>query len=45
MKIIIEYCKYGNIQDYLRKNRSNFIDQINENTDKINSTITSNNDR
>ncbi|XP_070490956.1 vascular endothelial growth factor receptor 1-like [Chironomus tepperi] len=28
LMVIVEYCKYGNLQNYLVKNRSNFIDQI-----------------
>lgn len=26
--IIVEYCRFGNILDYLQKNRQNFVNQI-----------------
>lgn len=26
--VIVEYCRYGNIQNYLIRNRSNFINQV-----------------
>lgn len=26
--MIVEYCRYGNIQNYLIRNRSNFINQV-----------------
>ena len=35
MMIIVEYCKYGSLQNILVKNRSTFIDQINRDTDTI----------
>lgn len=38
--IIVEHCQYGNIQEFLRKNRQNFIDQIDRDTDEIDESIT-----
>lgn len=29
--VIVEFCKYGNLQEFLLKQRNNFINQINEN--------------
>ena len=26
--VIVEYCRYGNIQNYLIRNRANFINQV-----------------
>ena len=28
--IIVEYCRFGNLQSYLFKNRNNFINQVDE---------------
>ena len=28
--IIVEYCPYGNLQSYLRNNRNNFINLVDE---------------
>ena len=28
--IIVEYCRFGNLQNYLMKNRNNFINQVDE---------------
>ncbi|XP_055309604.1 vascular endothelial growth factor receptor kdr-like [Sitodiplosis mosellana] len=39
MMLIVEYCRYGNLQNILIKKRSSFIDQINRDTDTINSNI------
>lgn len=30
LMVIVEYCPYGNLQDYLIKNRRNFVDQFSE---------------
>ena len=41
----MEYCCFGNLYDYLLKNRNEFINQIDPNTGKIDSSthrITSN---
>lgn len=38
--VIVEYCKYGNLRDFLLKNRNNFIDQIDRKTDQIDPSIT-----
>lgn len=39
LMIIVEYCSFGNIKKYLETNRDHFIDQIDRDTDKIDSTI------
>ncbi|XP_042875758.1 vascular endothelial growth factor receptor 1-like [Penaeus japonicus] len=39
--LLVEYCKHGNILDYMRRHRKEFVDQINEN-DKIDPSITDN---
>lgn len=41
MMIIVEYCKYGSLQNILVKNRPTFIDQINRDTDTITSNVDS----
>ncbi len=28
--VIEEFCQYGNVRDYLIKNRDSFIDELNE---------------
>ena len=28
--IIVEYCRFGNLQNYLMKNRNNFVNQVDE---------------
>lgn len=33
--VIVEYCKFGNIQHILRKHRRTFVDQINRDADVI----------
>ncbi|XP_065201888.1 vascular endothelial growth factor receptor 1-like isoform X2 [Planococcus citri] len=40
--VIVEYCKFGNLHDFLMKQRNNFINQINENGE-IDFSITNNN--
>ncbi|XP_014203976.1 vascular endothelial growth factor receptor 1 [Copidosoma floridanum] len=37
--IIVEFCKFGNLRDLLLHNRTNFIDQINPSTGKIDPSI------
>lgn len=37
--VIVEYCRYGNIQNFLLRNRKCFIDQINPITDRIDPSI------
>ncbi|XP_055921707.1 vascular endothelial growth factor receptor 1-like isoform X2 [Eupeodes corollae] len=37
--VIVEYCRYGNVQNFLLRNRKRFINQINPITDKIDPTI------
>ncbi|KAL9930191.1 PDGF- and VEGF-receptor related isoform 7-T9 [Glossina fuscipes fuscipes] len=40
LMVIVEYCRYGNVQNFLLRNRKRFINQINPATDKIDVTIT-----
>ncbi|XP_019847642.2 vascular endothelial growth factor receptor 1 isoform X10 [Bactrocera dorsalis] len=40
LMVIVEYCRYGNVQNFLLRNRKRFINQINPETDKIDPTIT-----
>ena len=28
--VIVEYCRFGNLQNYLMKNRNNFVNQVDE---------------
>lgn len=37
--IIVEYCQFGNIQNFLRSNRPNFIDQVDYDLDEIDETV------
>lgn len=37
--VIVEFCPFGNLQNFLVKHRAHFIDQINRDEDKIDSTI------
>ncbi|XP_039298982.1 vascular endothelial growth factor receptor 2 [Nilaparvata lugens] len=37
--VIVEYCRYGNMHDYLRRNRNNFINQINPKTGLFDSNL------
>ncbi|XP_043065334.1 vascular endothelial growth factor receptor 1 isoform X14 [Drosophila ficusphila] len=39
IKVIVEYCHYGNVQRFLLKNRSRFINQIDPETDRIDPSI------
>lgn len=38
--VIVEYCKYGNLRDFLLKQRDNFISQIDEVTGQLDFSIT-----
>ncbi|RWS16679.1 Vascular endothelial growth factor receptor 3-like protein [Dinothrombium tinctorium] len=38
--VIVEYCRFGNLRQFLLKNRVNFINQIDPETGKIDSDIT-----
>ncbi|XP_053673665.1 vascular endothelial growth factor receptor 1 [Anopheles nili] len=42
LMVIVEYCRFGNIQNFLQKHRSYFIDQINQETGEIDSSIDKN---
>lgn len=37
--VIVEYCEYGNLQNFLIKNRKYFINQIDQETGMIDSSI------
>lgn len=37
--VIVEYCRFGNVQNFLLKNREFFVDQVNPETDEIDTTI------
>lgn len=37
--VIVEYCLFGNVQNFLLKHREQFIDQINAETDQIDPSI------
>uniref|UniRef100_A0A1L8DJT8 Protein tyrosine kinase n=2 Tax=Nyssomyia neivai TaxID=330878 RepID=A0A1L8DJT8_9DIPT len=39
--VIVEYCRFGNVQNFLLKHRDYFINQINPETDEIDPTILS----
>lgn len=34
LSVIVEYCKFGNIHNYMIKHREVFIDQLNGNNEK-----------
>lgn len=38
--LIVEYCQFGNLQTYLVKNRSHFVDQLNQEEDRFDANIT-----
>lgn len=38
--IIVEYCRFGNVRNFLIKRRDHFIDQINQDNDTIDTTVT-----
>ncbi|KPU73300.1 uncharacterized protein Dana_GF15270, isoform B [Drosophila ananassae] len=40
LMVIVEYCRFGNIQNFLLRNRKCFINQINSETDHIDPSIT-----
>lgn len=37
--VIVEYCRFGNIQNFLLRNRKCFINQISPETDHIDPNI------
>ncbi|XP_043641442.1 vascular endothelial growth factor receptor 1 isoform X4 [Drosophila teissieri] len=39
LMVIVEYCRFGNIQNFLLRNRKCFINQINPDTDHIDTSI------
>ncbi|EAA10091.3 AGAP008813-PA, partial [Anopheles gambiae str. PEST] len=42
LMVIVEYCRFGNVQNFLLKHRPHFIDQINQETGEIDSSIDKN---
>ncbi|XP_049549466.1 vascular endothelial growth factor receptor 1-like [Anopheles darlingi] len=42
LMVIVEYCPFGNVQNFLLKSRPHFIDQINQETSEIDPTIEKN---
>uniref|UniRef100_A0A182NT43 Ig-like domain-containing protein n=1 Tax=Anopheles dirus TaxID=7168 RepID=A0A182NT43_9DIPT len=42
LMVIVEYCRFGNVQSFLLKHRPYFIDQINQETGEIDSSIDKN---
>ncbi|XP_063699652.1 vascular endothelial growth factor receptor kdr-like isoform X2 [Culicoides brevitarsis] len=40
--VIVEYCRFGNVQKFLLKHRTSFVDQIKKDTDEIDPTILEN---
>uniref|UniRef100_A0A2M4A517 Putative vascular endothelial growth factor receptor 1 n=2 Tax=Anopheles triannulatus TaxID=58253 RepID=A0A2M4A517_9DIPT len=42
LMVIVEYCPFGNVQNFLLKSRPYFIDQINQETGEIDPTIEKN---
>lgn len=45
LMIIVEYCPFGNMKKYLETNRDYFIDQIDRESDEIDSTVEAQNRR
>lgn len=45
LMIIVEYCPFGNMKKYLETNRDYFIDQIDRESDEIDSTVEAQNHR
>ncbi|XP_055301213.1 vascular endothelial growth factor receptor 1-like [Sitodiplosis mosellana] len=45
LMIIVEYCPFGNVKKYLETNRDHFINQIDEDTDEIDPTKETQEDR
>lgn len=39
LMVIVEYCRFGNVQNFLLRNRKCFINQINPINDRIDPTI------
>ncbi|KAH8378483.1 hypothetical protein KR093_011649, partial [Drosophila rubida] len=39
LMVIVEYCRFGNIQNFLLRNRKCFINQVNPTNDRIDATI------
>ena len=43
--VIVEYCKFGNLQKYIEKKRESFISQINPATGRFEETFPPNIDK
>ena len=43
--VIVEYCKFGNLQKYIEKKRESFISQINPETGRFEETFPPNIDK
>lgn len=39
--VIVEHCKFGNLKQFLSRNRQHFIDQINQDRNKIDASLLS----
>lgn len=37
--VIVEYCRFGNLQTFLVKHRPHFVDQVDKNNDQIDQNI------
>ena len=37
--VVVEYCRFGNLHNYLLRHREDFVDQIDPTTGKIDTTI------
>jgi len=37
--VIVEYCRFGNLHNYLLRHREDFVNQIDPTTGKIDTTI------
>uniref|UniRef100_A0A1Q3G4D4 receptor protein-tyrosine kinase n=1 Tax=Culex tarsalis TaxID=7177 RepID=A0A1Q3G4D4_CULTA len=42
LMVIVEYCRFGNVQNFLLRHRTYFIDQVNTETGEIDSSIEKN---
>ncbi|UYV64420.1 KDR, partial [Cordylochernes scorpioides] len=38
--VIVEYCRYGNLRDYLLRRRGTFVDQVDRSTGLVDSSLT-----
>ena len=40
--VIVEYCRFGNLQTFLVKHRAHFVDQVDKKSDQIDQNINMN---